>query len=332
MSVEVGAAMKQPYQNRKNLAAVPSILVGVLWIAYIVWSDRWDVFKSAGAMPLVMLFGSFIAGASAQGGGAIAFPAMTLLFSLPPDVARNFSFAIQSVGMTSAAVVILLHRIPIEKYYLLICSLGGTIGIFYGTFYVAPHIDPQSTKLLFAAIWLSFGFVLIYLQSTSSENTLPQLPLLQISEKGQLFTVAYLGGIISSMFGSGLDICTFAYVILRYRLSVKIATPTSVVLMAFNAIVGLLIHGLVLQDFGDQGQAYWLACIPIVILGAPLGALYIASKSKGFITWLLFIIILIQFLGACFIVIPTMAQILVMLGVFVASSLVFCFLRSVSRK
>ena len=33
-----------------------------------------------------MGFGSFIAGATTEGGGAVAFPVLTLLFEIPPEV------------------------------------------------------------------------------------------------------------------------------------------------------------------------------------------------------------------------------------------------------
>ncbi len=49
-------------------------------------------------MTITMAFGSFIGGATAEGGGAVAFPVMTLVLHLSPAVARDFSFMIQCCG------------------------------------------------------------------------------------------------------------------------------------------------------------------------------------------------------------------------------------------
>jgi uncharacterized membrane protein YfcA len=49
-------------------------------------------------MTITMLIGSFIGGATSEGGGAIAFPVMTLVLKLNPKVARDFSFMIQCCG------------------------------------------------------------------------------------------------------------------------------------------------------------------------------------------------------------------------------------------
>ena len=38
---------------------------------------------------------------TSEGGGAVAFPVMTLALGIPPAVARDFSLMIQSCGMTA---------------------------------------------------------------------------------------------------------------------------------------------------------------------------------------------------------------------------------------
>jgi len=49
-------------------------------------------------MPLVMIIGGFLGGATSEGGGAVAFPVMTLALNLEPEVARDFLFVTQSAG------------------------------------------------------------------------------------------------------------------------------------------------------------------------------------------------------------------------------------------
>ncbi len=45
-----------------------------------------------------MIFGSMIGGATSEGGGAVAFPVMTLALNIDSSVARDFSLMCQSCG------------------------------------------------------------------------------------------------------------------------------------------------------------------------------------------------------------------------------------------
>ena len=83
-------------------------------------------------MTLTMLVGSFIGGVSSEGGGSVAFPVMTLIFSLSPLVARDFSLMIQSVGMTSGSLTILGMGVTLEYRSLLWATIGGVAGIAFG--------------------------------------------------------------------------------------------------------------------------------------------------------------------------------------------------------
>ncbi len=49
-------------------------------------------------MTITMIFGSMVAGATSEGGGAVAFPVMTLALQIKPAVARDFSLMTQSCG------------------------------------------------------------------------------------------------------------------------------------------------------------------------------------------------------------------------------------------
>ena len=55
-----------------------------------------------------------------------------------------------------------------------------------------------------------------------------------------LSLTGFLGGIFSAITGSGVDICSFSILSLLFRVSEKVSTPTSVVLMAMNTCVGEL--------------------------------------------------------------------------------------------
>lgn len=290
---------------RKLLLLLPVSLVVVLWLTYMINHNDWALFKDFWFMSVTMVFGSFIAGASAEGGGAVAFPVMTLIFQIPPEVARNFGLAIQSIGMTMASILIFVRGIKVEHKYLWLASLGGAVGMILGTWYLVPLIPAPFAKMLFVTFWLSFGLVLYYVNEVYKRQTNDELPHFSAFEKVTIILVGVIGGSLSSLLGSGLDIFSFSYVTMRYHLSEKVATPTSVVIMAINSIVGFFIHYSILHDFGTEELNYWLVSIPVVIFGAPLGAFFINKKTRNFISKFLYFIIAAQFIGALIILKPT---------------------------
>jgi uncharacterized membrane protein YfcA len=294
--------------------------------------DAWVLFKDFWFMSLTMAFGSFIAGASAEGGGAVAFPVMTLIFKIPAEVARNFGLAIQSLGMTMASLLIFLRGIKVEHKYLWLTSAGGALGIFLGTWYLVPIIPGPFAKMLFVTFWLSFGLVLYYVNEIYKRHTVDDLPHFSAFEKFTIVIVGIIGGMLSSLLGSGLDIFSFSYVTMRYHLSEKVATPTSVVIMGLNTVVGFFLHYFILKDFGPEEFNYWLVCIPVVIFGAPVGAYFINSKTRSFISKFLYLIILVQFVSALFIIKPAGTLLYFSIFVFVFGIFFFFGFALLSRK
>ncbi|MCW9706012.1 sulfite exporter TauE/SafE family protein [Fodinibius salsisoli] len=294
--------------------------------------DKWGLFIDNWFMSLTMIFGSFVAGISSEGGGAIAYPVMTLMFKITPDVARNFSLAIQSIGMTAASLWIFAKRIPVERTYLLLSGLGGLLGVIAGTIWIAPIVPPAYAKMMFVSFWLSFGIALFVINHIRKRDTRSSLPVLSGYQKTELVLVGLLGGVLSAVFGNGIDICTFSFVTMKYSLSEKIATPTSVVLMTTNAIVGTLMHGFVVADMQVEAINYWLVCIPFVILGAPLGANVLGKINRISIAVMLYLIIIAQFVAALFIIQPSGMLMIVSMLTFLTGIAIFFFLTSSHEK
>ena len=310
----------------------PLIIVIISWFFYMSIKGFWPLFVDNWFMSLTMVFGSFIAGASSEGGGAVAFPVMTLGFSIEPGIARNFGLAIQSIGMTAASYLIFVRKIKIAHNYLWSVSFGGMIGMILGTVYLVPVIPAPFAKMLFVSLWLSFGLVLYYINEIYKRETNDQLPVFRPSEKVSIVIIGIIGGAISSILGSGIDIFSFSYITMRYHLSEKIATPTSVIVMAINSIVGFIVHYFFIRDFGLAEFNYWLVCIPVVIFGAPLGAYYINTRTRGFISKFLYIVIVAQFIGALFIIKPTGSLLIFTLAIFLFGIFLFFGFAWLSKK
>jgi uncharacterized protein len=303
----------------KNRTKIPflyfSFLLAVLacWSFYMFSTEGFFIVQKHWKAVLTMIFGAFIAGSSPEGSAAVAYPIFTLLLKIEPSVARNFAFAIQSIGMTSASLLILNLKLKLEWNYIKFVTFGGIFGLLFGTYFVVPHISPVIAKLFFVSLWLSFGLVLWY------ENRKPErqvfekiIPFLK-QNAYQLLLFGFIGGVISSIFGTGINIFTFCLMTIYYRIDEKVAVPSSVIIMTIETILGFFLHAAVLKDFQQEAFEMWLACVPFVAIFAPLGAFVISKLPRKTIATFLYIILVVQFIGAIWVIQPSISQLAVCL-------------------
>jgi uncharacterized protein len=273
---------------------IPIVLfVWTNWLIFLGPNNAFSYIIDYFQISLTMIFGSMIAGGTSIGGGAIAFPVFTKILHIPPHDAKVFSLAIQGIGMTAASLTILLTQIKIEWRIILWGSLGGGIGIYLGTVFFAPLLPPQFIKMSFTAMATSFAIVL-FIQHKKKKPYHLSLPIWTIRERAILLIAGFLGGIMSGLVGNGIDIFLFAIMVLLFRMNEKVATFTSVILMAINALLGFAIHVFLLQDFSETVRSYWLAAIPIVVVGAPIGAMICSFLSQKRIVKILVSLIFIE--------------------------------------
>jgi len=265
-------------------------------------ADLWSLFESGWGMSVTMIFGSFIAGATSEGGGAVAFPAMTLLFDIRPAVARDFALMIQAVGMTAATILIVAQGIKVEWRAVIFGSVGGTIGMALGLTAIAPEVPPAHAKIFFTSLWLSFALALYLVNRNRAREVLDAIHEFRPAHAALLTSIGVLGGIVGSITGSGLDILTFSFLVLGLRISESIGTPTSVILMAANAVVGTSWKCGVLGGMEPEAIRYWYVCIPVVVVGAPLGARFIRNMPRLYIANFLYASILVQFVFALLVI------------------------------
>jgi uncharacterized membrane protein YfcA len=93
--------------------------------------------------------------------------------------------------------------------------------------------------------------------------------------------VAFLGGVVSGLIGSGADIAIFALLMLYFKADLKIATASSVLLMAAASVFASLINYFYIGNVTAEVSQYVLAAIPVVVIGAPLGAYCCAKVPKS---------------------------------------------------
>ena len=322
--------MSRSHLRTYSAAFIPALIVWLIWLLNMYQRDLWHLFSEAWHISLTMIAGSLIAGATSEGGGAVAFPVLTLLFKVRPSVARDFSLMIQSVGMSAAGVSIFLTRIPVERRSLIWSSLGGALGIIFGCEVLDPIVSPRAVKMTFLSVWLAFSVALYWINRARDREVFAEIQGWAPRHAVVMFCTGVIGGAISGLTGSGLDILTFSLLVLGFRISEKVATPTSVILMGINALIGALWKGALapLLDMDQLGLSpeawrYWWVCVPVVVIGAPLGAQLIRARSRLFIAALLYVSIVTQFIAGVLIIPQTLSLSLYALSVFLIALLLF---------
>jgi hypothetical protein len=157
--------------------------------------------------------------------------------------------------------------------------LGVTIGVPLGIFVVAPFVSALWIKLVFATVWGSFGLLHLWRIGEIAGHT----GMTDFDERWDRrvgITIGLAAGAtLVAVSGVGVDMVLYTVLVLLCRTDLKIAIPTSVLIMAYASVVGLTTK--VLCTGVQQGvYANWLAAAPIVALGAPLGAFVVEKVGR----------------------------------------------------
>ena len=250
------------------------------WLTLVIAGGHWGTVCQHWPIALAMALGSYVAGSTPMGGGSVGFPVLVLLFDMPGSLGRNFGLAVQSVGMVSAGIFILSTRRPLEWKLLRPAMLGALIGTPLGAAAIAPFVPDIWVKLTFAVIWASFGLMHL-LRMRELVGATGISPSRASLDRPIALTIGLIGGVAASITGVGVDMVLYAVLVLLYRADLKIAIPSSVIIMAFTSVVGLVANVALGQvdparyAVAPEVFANWLAAAPIVALGAPFGALMV---------------------------------------------------------
>ena len=265
------------------------VLAFLVWIALFSTFDSFAFLKDHWYYPAVMVFAAFVAGLTPQSGGAIAFPALSVFLHIDRVLARDFSMMIQSIGLTSASIFILTHKDTVLRNYrpvlmfLPVCAAGFVLGM--NTLQSMP-------VYLIQAFFLSLitTFVAAYYLHRQ-RGTKASLAVATVGEGVWLGLILFLGGMVTSLFGTGTDILLYTILITRFSMNEKAATRLAIVTMT-----GMSILGFAYRAFVDHGLSHyqfdtWLCAYPVVLFMAPLGAFVL---RKVHVNWLLLAIVILD--------------------------------------
>ncbi len=324
--IESGREARTARERKRTLAGfLVSAIVSAIWLVYILSSSEIRARVSDNFVPAItMVFGSFVAGSTPQGGGAVAFPVFTKGLDIPAEVARSFSLCIQAIGMTCASAAIILGRRPVVWRAVAIGAPAGVVG-FVTTLFLAgdpsvafwPSTLPGPyVKVTFTLVVAAMAWVVLLGLRTPIRRVSDALPDLHGRLFGALLIAGFLGGAASALVGSGADVFMYLFVVVLFGVRAGIGVPTSVITMATISVLGFLILGIADGQLSIElggtaanpevlsvgGQALpagsaasrfdlfgmWIAAVPVVAWGAPLGA-FVASRMspKALVTFAL---------------------------------------------
>jgi len=186
---------------------------------------------------------------------------------------------VQSIGMTSASIFILARRQPLAFAVLKGSILGCLLALPVGVFFIAPLLPDLWIKVIFAITWGGFGLLHLY----RIREIAGLSGMIEFDERWDFRSGLLLGAVSSAtvvaVSGVGVDMVVYAALVLMFRADLKIAIPTSVIIMAFASVYGSLLK---LSTTGMQPGVFeqWLAAAPVVVLGAPLGVLVVERIGR----------------------------------------------------
>jgi uncharacterized membrane protein YfcA len=203
--------------------------------------------------------------------------------------------------MTSAGIFIVATRRPVLWTTLRWACGGAAIATPIGIAFIAPVINDTVVKLLFAVLWASFG-IMHFVKVREFIRFTDILPETRRFERLMGLSVGMLGGAtVAATTGVGVDMLVYTVLVLVCRCDLRVAIPTSVILMAFTSLVGVAttfaLHELDPAQYPIRDGAFgnWIAAAPIVAVGAPLGALMVGLIPRQYTLVFLSVLCILQF-------------------------------------
>lgn len=261
------------HQSSLKIPVLFTVFVYAFWLIWQGPQSAVSNFISQIQIAITMMFGSFVAGGTALGGGAVAFPVMTKVLHIEPATAKVFSLAIQSFGMTAATLTIIFSGIKYYKNVVWLALIGSLPGVLISLMFIADLVPRLATKSIFSLFLALFALTLLKLHISKREED----PMHYWHHPWLICVIGFIGGLVSGLIGSGADIAIFALLMLFYKRGLKASTATSVVIMAVTSVFASCINYFVLGTVSNEISQFVLAAIPVVVVGAPLGA-YVCAK------------------------------------------------------
>ncbi|VDM42872.1 unnamed protein product [Toxocara canis] len=295
--------------------SIPFVFFQTLYWLIAFRYNLFYLYNEKYVMSIVMIFGALIGGMTTEGGGAVAFPVMTIALNISPVVARDFSLMIQSCGgwhiiirngLTAASFTIFFMSIAVEWHSIVFSTFGSTFGIIFGFEIADQLLSAAEKKMMFVSVFFSFAIALFLLNSERKRITFDSIHNFTLFKAVILIANGFIGGILTGIAGSGVDVCSFSILTLLFRISEKVATPTSVVLMSANSMFGFFWRRYMDDAISQDSWEYFAVCLPVVVFFAPLGSFMASHFHRLTLAVLIYILETVALVGAVVVLRPAL--------------------------
>ena len=304
------------------LPLVPALIVWPTSLFVLHRSGRFSEMVLYWPMMVTMALGSIIAGSLPLGGGVLAFPVVVLYLGFSPSEGRDYTLLIQSIGMSSAAFLLLLRkRHNLHLPLVLLFVLFGVPGLLIGH---SIDLPPYQTTVAYTTLVLEFAIAYFY-SSVLMHRPPPPLPQDEYSPTppqplrlprrtrraaavALLVASATLGGLLTARVGSGSDMVLYMYGLFGWNVLLPedalpdyALTSCSVVVMGLMSVLALAVRTLLVQLDSPHGGyspsvlLCWGSTAWLVVLGAPVGSMLLEPSCARRLRHAFFVLAAAQF-------------------------------------
>jgi uncharacterized membrane protein YfcA len=199
--------------------------------------------------------------------------------------------------MAASGFTVVYMRIKIEWHAIILCSAGAFFSVILGLQFCDDFLTGQEKKMMFVSVWFSFGVALLILNRQHKRITYDRIQQFCKWKGLLLLFTGFIGGFLTALTGSGVDICSFCMLTLMFRISEKVATPTSVVLMWINTWIGFYWRQLIMNDISSLAWEYFSVSVPVVVTMSPLGALVASVLHRQVLAGLIYLLETLSVIG-----------------------------------
>eukprot|EP00003_Mantamonas_plastica_P029702 TRINITY_DN708_c0_g1_i1.p1 TRINITY_DN708_c0_g1~~TRINITY_DN708_c0_g1_i1.p1 ORF type:complete len:2331 (-),score=536.50 TRINITY_DN708_c0_g1_i1:468-7460(-) len=195
---------------------------------------------------------------------------------------RTYTILAQAFGLSVACIFGFLVAVPLDSKVLFKSIIPAILGSFIGALIVSAD---RNESLAFENLMVVGAFVGIFL---GSEFALTQvMGNIRMSDKVsgfdshtrfEVMTVSLLGGMVTSLVGTGLDYISFTFMVLFLQIDINTAICTAVTLSGVNSVFSLFFE-LILQGIPSQFVIdLAIVSTPIITICATAG-IWTAAKA-----------------------------------------------------
>jgi len=301
-----------------------------IWVVLFSVFNNIPFFLAHWYYAAMMVGGAFVAGFTPEGGGAVAFPVLNVFLHVDRVLARDFSMMIQSVGMTSASIFILTHKETIPKDYkpllvfVPVCAVGTLLGFLF-----LQRIPVYIIQAMFLSLSATFVIAYYFSDHRGIET------IVKVKSKLDSFylgLILIIGGMISSLFGTGGDVVLYLLLVTHFNMVAKKACRISILLQAAISIFGYCYRAFYDHGLTNYQIKTWLCAFPVVLFMAPFGA-YVLAKLH--VNWMLKAIIVLNIFQLMYFNIkePSSAKVIAsLLFTSILGAIFYFLLKHMSRK